>query len=170
MDDVTCASPTTWPWASVTLTMLFRDLPISISVLSEGYSTLRLSFRVSGGVSWGWVVGPGGFSICAQPVTPTTRIRNRYGSVRNLFILNHRGQMEARLQSLSVPPGSRTERVLLALTKAACVAFAAAFLVDHGGLAAFGLLGLFLGPVIMAALLTVWREWIFRPAVRDQGG
>jgi predicted PurR-regulated permease PerM len=24
----------------------------------------------------------------------------------------------------------------------------------------FGLLGLFLGPVIMAALLTVWREWL----------
>ena len=29
-----------------------------------------------------------------------------------------------------------------------------------GGVASFGLLGLFLGPVIMAALLTVWREWI----------
>jgi len=24
----------------------------------------------------------------------------------------------------------------------------------------FGFVGLFLGPVIMAALLTVWREWI----------
>jgi predicted PurR-regulated permease PerM len=29
-----------------------------------------------------------------------------------------------------------------------------------GGLQAFGLLGLFVGPVIMAALLTVWREWL----------
>jgi predicted PurR-regulated permease PerM len=29
-----------------------------------------------------------------------------------------------------------------------------------GGVATFGLIGLFLGPVIMAALLTVWREWI----------
>jgi predicted PurR-regulated permease PerM len=29
-----------------------------------------------------------------------------------------------------------------------------------GGVASFGLLGLFLGPVVMAALLTVWREWI----------
>jgi predicted PurR-regulated permease PerM len=29
-----------------------------------------------------------------------------------------------------------------------------------GGLQSFGLVGLFLGPVIMAALLTVWREWI----------
>ena len=29
-----------------------------------------------------------------------------------------------------------------------------------GGLATFGLVGLFLGPVVMAALLTVWREWI----------
>jgi predicted PurR-regulated permease PerM len=29
-----------------------------------------------------------------------------------------------------------------------------------GGLASFGLVGLFLGPVLMAALLTVWREWL----------
>jgi predicted PurR-regulated permease PerM len=41
--------------------------------------------------------------------------------------------------------------------------FLLAFVGIFGGLAAFGLLGLFLGPVIMAALLTVWREWVFRP-------
>ena len=29
-----------------------------------------------------------------------------------------------------------------------------------GGMESFGLIGLFLGPVIMAALLTIWREWI----------
>jgi predicted PurR-regulated permease PerM len=29
-----------------------------------------------------------------------------------------------------------------------------------GGLQTFGLIGLFLGPVIMATLLTVWREWV----------
>jgi predicted PurR-regulated permease PerM len=29
-----------------------------------------------------------------------------------------------------------------------------------GGMQSFGLLGLFLGPVIMAGLLTIWREWI----------
>jgi predicted PurR-regulated permease PerM len=48
---------------------------------------------------------------------------------------------------------------------AARLPFLFAFVGIFGGLAAFGLLGLFLGPVIMAALLTVWREWIFRPAV-----
>jgi predicted PurR-regulated permease PerM len=41
--------------------------------------------------------------------------------------------------------------------------FLFAFVGIFGGLATFGLFGLFLGPVIMAALLTVWREWIFRP-------
>nr|AWL99356.1 AI-2E family transporter [Bradyrhizobium amphicarpaeae] len=45
--------------------------------------------------------------------------------------------------------------------------FLLAFVGIFGGLAAFGLLGLFLGPVIMAALMVVWREWIFRPTVRD---
>jgi predicted PurR-regulated permease PerM len=41
--------------------------------------------------------------------------------------------------------------------------FLFAFVGIFGGLATFGLFGLFLGPVIMAALLTVWREWIYRP-------
>jgi predicted PurR-regulated permease PerM len=33
-------------------------------------------------------------------------------------------------------------------------------LIGIGGMQSFGLLGLFLGPVIMAAHLTIWREWI----------
>jgi predicted PurR-regulated permease PerM len=41
--------------------------------------------------------------------------------------------------------------------------FLLAFVGIFGGLAAFGLMGLFMGPVIMAALLAIWREWIFRP-------
>ncbi|MPZ38877.1 MAG: AI-2E family transporter [Rhizobiales bacterium] len=32
-----------------------------------------------------------------------------------------------------------------------------------GGVQTFGLIGLFIGPVIMAALLVVWREWIAPP-------
>ncbi|MBP2434032.1 AI-2E family transporter [Bradyrhizobium elkanii] len=41
--------------------------------------------------------------------------------------------------------------------------FLLAFVGIFGGLAAFGLIGLFVGPVIMAAFLAMWREWIFRP-------
>ncbi|GIQ75541.1 AI-2E family transporter [Bradyrhizobium sp. RD5-C2] len=41
--------------------------------------------------------------------------------------------------------------------------FLLAFVGIFGGLTAFGLVGLFVGPVIMAALLAMWREWIFRP-------
>ena len=29
-----------------------------------------------------------------------------------------------------------------------------------GGIAAYGLGGLFLGPIVIAALLAVWREWL----------
>jgi len=43
---------------------------------------------------------------------------------------------------------------------AARLPFLFAFVGIFGGLATFGLLGLFLGPVVMAALLTIWREWI----------
>ena len=39
-----------------------------------------------------------------------------------------------------------------------------------GGLAAFGLVGLFLGPVILAVLLAVWREWLAESGQGDAGG
>jgi len=29
-----------------------------------------------------------------------------------------------------------------------------------GGSQAFGLIGLFLGPIVVAVLLAVWREWV----------
>jgi len=48
--------------------------------------------------------------------------------------------------------------------------FLFAFVGIFGGLAAFGLLGLFLGPVIMSALLVVWREWVFRPVAIEKNG
>ena len=35
-----------------------------------------------------------------------------------------------------------------------------------GGLAAFGLIGLFVGPVILAILLALWREWVTVYAAR----
>jgi predicted PurR-regulated permease PerM len=53
---------------------------------------------------------------------------------------------------------------------AARLPFLYAFVGIFGGLAAFGLIGLFLGPVIMAALLIVWREWIFRPTATEKTG
>ena len=40
--------------------------------------------------------------------------------------------------------------------------FLFAFVGIFGGLASFGLVGLFLGPVIMAAVLTIWREWVMQ--------
>lgn len=38
--------------------------------------------------------------------------------------------------------------------------FVIALIGIFGGLQSFGLIGLFLGPVIMAALMIVWREWL----------
>ncbi|HKS63564.1 MAG TPA: AI-2E family transporter [Xanthobacteraceae bacterium] len=53
---------------------------------------------------------------------------------------------------------------------AARLPFLFAFVGIFGGLTAFGLLGLFLGPVIMAALLTVWREWVMPREGETDGG
>jgi predicted PurR-regulated permease PerM len=46
--------------------------------------------------------------------------------------------------------------------RAARLPFLAALIGIFGGLQAFGLLGLFVGPVIMAAFLTIWREWLIQ--------
>lgn len=45
--------------------------------------------------------------------------------------------------------------------------FLLAMIGAFGGLAEMGLVGLFVGPVIMAALLLVWREWI-KPKVEEE--
>ncbi|WP_295458867.1 AI-2E family transporter [uncultured Thiodictyon sp.] len=37
-----------------------------------------------------------------------------------------------------------------------------------GGISAFGLLGLFLGPIVIAVLLAVWREWLEEQMPRSQ--
>jgi len=39
-----------------------------------------------------------------------------------------------------------------------------------GGLAAFGLVGMFVGPIVMAVLLAVWREWVDEepPVTREE--
>lgn len=43
---------------------------------------------------------------------------------------------------------------------AARLPFVLALIGIFGGLQAFGLVGLFVGPVVMAAVLTIWREWL----------
>jgi predicted PurR-regulated permease PerM len=50
----------------------------------------------------------------------------------------------------------------LLLGSATRLPFLFAFVGLFGGLASFGLIGLFLGPVIMAAVLTIWREWVMQ--------
>lgn len=48
-----------------------------------------------------------------------------------------------------------------------------AFVATFGGLEAFGLVGLFIGPALMAAMLLVWQEWLGvrdpAPPVRKRG-
>jgi predicted PurR-regulated permease PerM len=39
-----------------------------------------------------------------------------------------------------------------------------------GGLETFGILGLFLGPAVMAALISLWRDWTDAPEAGDQSG
>ena len=46
------------------------------------------------------------------------------------------------------------------LSRASNIPFILALFGVLGGLAAFGLVGLFLGPVILAVALAVWREWL----------
>ena len=34
-----------------------------------------------------------------------------------------------------------------------------------GGLASFGMIGLFLGPVILAVVVAIWQEWLAQPVL-----
>ena len=36
-----------------------------------------------------------------------------------------------------------------------------------GGIASFGLVGLFVGPVILAILLAIWREWLHEQHIEE---
>jgi predicted PurR-regulated permease PerM len=38
-----------------------------------------------------------------------------------------------------------------------------------GGLAAFGLIGMFVGPVIVGVLMALWREWLEDQATAGPG-
>jgi predicted PurR-regulated permease PerM len=52
---------------------------------------------------------------------------------------------------------------------AARLPFLVALIGIFGGIHALGLVGLFVGPVVMAALLTVWREWVMQSAEAKNG-
>ena len=53
------------------------------------------------------------------------------------------------------------------LSRAGNIPFILALFGVLGGLAAFGMVGLFLGPVILAVALAVWREWLEVSAVKE---
>jgi hypothetical protein len=55
--------------------------------------------------------------------------------------------------------GVRGRAGLSALVNAARVPFLLGFFGVLGGLLAFGPIGLFLGPITMALLLTLWLDW-----------
>ncbi|NIP71810.1 MAG: AI-2E family transporter [Gammaproteobacteria bacterium] len=48
----------------------------------------------------------------------------------------------------------------LAISSAARIPFFLVLLGVFGGLRAFGLVGLFLGPIVLTVMLAVWREWL----------
>jgi predicted PurR-regulated permease PerM len=51
---------------------------------------------------------------------------------------------------------------------AARLPFLLALVGTFGGLATFGLVGLFLGPAVMAALLLLWQQWLAAPHEADE--
>lgn len=60
----------------------------------------------------------------------------------------------------------------MVISSATRIPFLLVFFGVLGGLAAFGLVGLFLGPVILAVFIAVWQEWLEEqtPAVSDGAG
>jgi len=54
----------------------------------------------------------------------------------------------------------------LVISNGTSIAFLLVMFGVLGGLAAFGMVGLFIGPVILAVLMAVWREWLGEPHAR----
>jgi predicted PurR-regulated permease PerM len=54
----------------------------------------------------------------------------------------------------------------LVISSAARIPYILVLFAVLGGIAAFGLVGLFIGPIVIAILLAVWREWIAEPTPR----
>jgi predicted PurR-regulated permease PerM len=55
----------------------------------------------------------------------------------------------------------------LVISSAAKIPYILVLCAVLGGIAAFGLVGLFIGPIVIAVLLAVWREWLAENTSRD---
>src|SRR5438105_1239824 len=78
------------------------------------------------------------------------------------------GELARALEQLLGPRVHNYLRAIGQTVKAVVYGLVLAALVQ-GALAAFGLVGLFVGPVILAVLLAIWREWLLQssqPAAR----
>ncbi|QGM45958.1 AI-2E family transporter [Methylocystis heyeri] len=64
-----------------------------------------------------------------------------------------------------------TDNILkpLLISGATDIPLALVFIGVMGGLMAFGLVGLFLGPLVLAVLLAIWREWLEEDRGADMG-
>ena len=56
----------------------------------------------------------------------------------------------------------------LVISRTARITYILVLFAVLGGIAAYGLGGLFLGPIVIAALLAVWREWLIDTARWDR--
>ena len=57
----------------------------------------------------------------------------------------------------------------IAISSSTQIPFLAVFIGVLGGLQAFGMVGLFVGPVILSIMLVVWREWLERHTKEEVG-
>lgn len=85
-----------------------------------------------------------------------------YGSV-SLWLLSQGQMMEAigvMLWGVCIVSSSDNVIRPLVISGATKIPFLLIMFGVLGGIASFGLIGLFIGPVILAILLAIWREWI----------
>jgi uncharacterized membrane protein len=83
----------------------------------------------------------------------------------SLRALPHRrdGRGHRLLPSGASRPSARIDDIVptaLVISGATRIPFLLVLFGVLGGLAAFGLVGLFIGPVILAVIMAVWREWL----------
>ena len=85
-----------------------------------------------------------------------------WGTVGVWLILNHQFWPGVGVLIWGALVVSMIDNVIrpIAISSSTHIPFLAVFIGVLGGLQAFGLVGLFVGPVILAVMLVVWREWL----------
>ena len=105
-----------------------------------------------------------------QMIAEVARILTRIGDTESApigFIEAGTGTGKTLAYLVGALPYAMAREMPLVISTATKVSFLLIMFGVLGGLTAFGMIGLFLGPVILAVMLAIWKEWLEQPTSEE---